>query len=127
MRIRKRFPFSSTASSVSDPQLNNSTLVQQTSSVLHPIQTHDSQPSDPPNHRPSSDQTPLMIKNSLHPHNFQINQKVCLCLCLCFCFCLCLCLVGVLSQLCNTSNVQNICLFFSDLICVIDVHSTIYC
>ncbi|KAK1397684.1 Growth-regulating factor [Heracleum sosnowskyi] len=76
MRIRKRFPFSSMASSVSDPQLNNSTLVQQTSSQLHPIQNmgmqhnpnSDSQPSDPP---VSSDQKPIIINNTLH----QINQQ----------------------------------------------------
>lgn len=84
MRIRKRFPLSSMASSVSDPQLNNSTLVQQTSSLLHPIHNMamqhkpntDSQPSD---QHPSSDQTPMMmINNTLHPHKFEINQKVCL-------------------------------------------------
>lgn len=60
------------ASSVSDPQLNNSTLVQPTSSLLHPIHNNDSQPSDPPNHHLSSDQK---VTNTLHPHKFQINQK----------------------------------------------------
>uniref|UniRef100_A0A164XZ56 WRC domain-containing protein n=2 Tax=Daucus carota subsp. sativus TaxID=79200 RepID=A0A164XZ56_DAUCS len=66
----------STAPPVSDPQLNRSTLVQQTSSPLHPIQNMGGgADSDPAAHRLSSDQKPATMNNSLHSDKFEIKHK----------------------------------------------------
>lgn len=88
MRIRKRFPPSSP---LSDPQLNRSPVVQQTSLQLHPngnirVQEakNDSQPSDPLNQPPlrplpSDQQTIIAAERSkmilISDHELKIKQK----------------------------------------------------